>query len=235
MNRIAIIEDNPTEANRLKKMLERYSEENKVTMGIICFNNAFDFLNEYKANYDIIFMDIDMPLINGMEAAAKLREKDRTTILIFVTNMANMAEKGYEVEAFDFIVKPVSYENISMKLKRVFRKLIQKNEKKVIILSKGNRICLPISAIYYIEVKNRQLIYNTAMGIFTVYGTMTNIRDEMQEWGFAQCNNCYLVNLHHVKNINDSQVLVQGDKLQMSQSKKKTFIEALNRYIGSYL
>ncbi len=70
----------------------------------------------YRADYDIVFMDIELPGINGMEAAHRLREIDQQVILIFVTNMAQFAVKGYEVDALDYIIKPAQYGPLSIKL-----------------------------------------------------------------------------------------------------------------------
>ena len=69
-------------------------------------------------DYDIVFMDIELPGINGMEAAHRLREIDQQVILIFVTNMAQFAVKGYEVDALDYIIKPAQYGPLSIKLDR---------------------------------------------------------------------------------------------------------------------
>ena len=107
MYKFAIVEDNEAAAEKLAGFLERYANENNEVFEIIKFHDALDFLDGYRTVYDAVFMDIEMPGIDGMEAAHRLRRLDQKVILVFVTNMASYAVKGYEVNATDYIVKPV--------------------------------------------------------------------------------------------------------------------------------
>lgn len=114
MLRCAIVEDTAQELEHLQNGLKRYSAERALPLNVTAFGNAADFLEHYCADYDIVFMDIELPGLNGMEAAHRLREIDRQVILIFVTNMAQYAVKGYEVDALDYIIKPAQYGPLSI-------------------------------------------------------------------------------------------------------------------------
>ena len=107
MVNIAVVEDNEREREILTEYLKRFSPQ----FAIEVFSSAVIFLTDYTPKYDIVFMDIDMPCLDGMSAAAKMRKLDDRTCLIFVTNLAKYAIKGYEVQAFDFMVKPLTYAN----------------------------------------------------------------------------------------------------------------------------
>lgn len=96
MLKISIIEDQEPAQELLKSFLGRYATEKNLQLDIVCYGDAFSFLEKYKKGSDIIFMDIELPGINGMEAARRLRETDNMAVLIFVTNMAQYAVKGYE-------------------------------------------------------------------------------------------------------------------------------------------
>lgn len=109
---IAIVEDNDMEAQVLKEYLQRYASEMDSTIEIVRFNSGFKFLDGYKAKYDAVFMDIEMPDMDGMTAARKLRTYDKNIAIIFVTNMAKYAINGYEVDALDYFLKPVHYSDI---------------------------------------------------------------------------------------------------------------------------
>ena len=232
MIRIAIVDDEREAAEALQGMISRYAEEKGVAIETILFSNAVLFLTNYQANYDIVFMDIEMPYLNGMEGAAKLREIDHTTLLIFATNLGHMAAMGYTVEAFDFVVKPFSYDTLSGKLKRAFDRLERSKVLNVSFSSDGARLNMPHSEIRYLEVMDHQLIFHTDSGNYPVYGTMAKMREQLEPLGFSLCNNCYLVNLRFVRKVEKYTVTVGNDVLQISRPRKKAFLQALNDYIG---
>lgn len=233
MNRnIAIIEDQTAEVDRMKAYFTRYGEQHQLVFNIAHFDNAEHFLLRFRPVYDIVFMDILLPGMNGMDAAAKLRELDQTATLIFVTNMAQFAVKGYEVDAFDFIVKPVTYPHFSMKLQRALQKLENQQDSQV-TLSLPNRILrIPVSQIKYVEVAGHKLTYHTTIGTFDVYGTLKSAESDLNTNLFVRCNNCYLVNLNFVQGIDGFNLTVGDEILQISRAKRKDFISQLNDYLG---
>ena len=232
MYRIAIVEDEEESAQQLQAMVQRYASETGEHTEVILYQNVVVLLTNYKANFDLIFMDIEMPHINGMEGAARLREIDKNTLLIFATNMGHMAPQGYEVEAFDFIIKPLHYDSLRLKLRRAFTRIAQQKEDKISFLSKGSRFYMKASEVRYIEVLDHQLVYHTESGDYPVYGTMSKIRTQLEPLGFSQCNSCYLVNLRYVQRVQNYTVALPGIMLQISHPRRKAFMEALNNYIG---
>ncbi len=232
MYKIAMVEDEEYAAAVLSDMLLRYGKEAGVSFEISHFQNAITFLTNYSPVFDIVFMDIELPYLNGMEAAKKLREQDTDTMLVFVTNVAQMAAKGYEVSAFDFVVKPLSYPALRMKLDRICSTLARRSYKRVTILSEGCKICIAARDILYVEVSDHTLIYHTEEGNFPAYGSMSKAKEQLEGEDFFMCNSCYLVNLRYVRRIQKYSVLVGGDELQISHPRKKAFLQALNAYIG---
>lgn len=109
MLRIAIVEDEDSYISVLKGFLERYKEESGEQMEITVYHDGDEIAAFYKAQFDIILMDIEMKFIDGMTAAEEIRQKDTTVSIIFITNAPQYAIRGYEVGALDYILKPVSY------------------------------------------------------------------------------------------------------------------------------
>ena len=121
------------------------------------YDNAVTFLTDYRADADIVFLDIEMPMLDGMSAAEKLRETDPYVIIVFVTNMKQYAIRGYSVGALDFIVKPVSYAALSSLMNKA-RKLISSRGGSEITVGSGSAVRrVPLSRILYVEVSRHRL------------------------------------------------------------------------------
>jgi DNA-binding LytR/AlgR family response regulator len=232
MIKIAIVEDEQEAVDKLETFLLKYFDSIGEKIEIKCYKNGIVFLTNYKGDFDIIFMDIEMPHMNGMECAAKLREMDKVTLLIFVTNIGYMAPQGYEVEAFGFVVKPINYEMIRLNLNRAVKRLARQREEKISIRAEGSQVVLNIHDIYYIEVISHNLTYHTLEGDYKVHGSMAKVKEELMSYGFATCNSCYLINMRYVQKVYGHTVTVNGTELQISHPQRKTFMEALNQYIG---
>lgn len=232
MINIAIVEDNEKEMELLNSYLIKNCQEKKFEYSIVRFNNAFSFLKDIDVAYDMIFLDIELPDGNGMELAKKIRQINSQVIIIFVTNMAQYALKGYEVRAFDFIVKPVNEYNFAVKFSSAINCLNQKKDKGIWISNKDGRKYLLVSNIIYVEVVNHMIDYHTIEGVFSASGSLNSIQQTLGPT-FSLCNRCYLVNLRYVTAIDQYDVTVGKEKLQISRAKRKNFIRTLNNYYAS--
>ena len=116
MLRVAIAEDNPKDRERLQSFLKQYETEKNTQIEIAEYTDGSKLLEQYRPCYDVIFLDVEMPEMDGMKAAEKIREMDEEVILIFITNMAKYAIRGYQVQALDYVLKPVKYEAFSVKM-----------------------------------------------------------------------------------------------------------------------
>lgn len=229
---IAVVEDSPLEVAQLKDYISQYSTENNVNIKVTHFESGLLFLEKYNPIYDIVLLDIGLPEMDGMETAVRLREIDKSTTIIFVTNMAQFAVRGYEVDAFDFVVKPVSYSNFVLKLKRALNKISSRSEKEIVITSGGNVYRLPSSHIKHIEIEGHNLTYYTTYGVLEAYGNLKEVEAKLGSKMFVRCNSCYLVNLNHVRAVEGYSVWVADKKLQISRPKRKTFMQSLNDFLG---
>ena len=174
-------------------------------------------------------MDINMPGIDGMSATKELRRLDKNVKIIFVTSLAQYAIKGYEVNAFDFIVKPVNYYTFALKLDRLMENYREKEESSIIIKANDSFIKTPVSEIKYIEVSDHKLIVHTVNNDYETYNTLSNYLELLKNEPFALCNRCYLVNLKYVNKVNKDTVYIGNNRIQMSRRKYKEFMNSLNK------
>ena len=232
MRNIAIVEDDDKEAGLLEEQLRRYEKETGAEYRVVRFSDAIAFLTGYSADYDIVFMDIEMPDLDGMTAAKKLREVDPEVILVFVTNMAQYAVEGYEVSAMDFMVKPVRYDNLKLKLERAEKKLEGKGEDRFLVRGKNGSVVICVPDIRYVEVTDHMLTFYTNEGAIKVTGSLKEIEKRLEGRDFSRANSCYLVNLKYVTGASDGMVTVGGDRLSISRARRKSFMSDLADYLG---
>ena len=232
MIRIAIVEDEKNSSDLLVNYLEKYSNDKNIRFDVKTFFSCNQILNNYNNNFDIIFMDIELPDGNGLETIRKIREVDKNVIVVFVTNMAQYAVKGYEVRAFDFIVKPVTSYNFYIKLDNILNLFEQKKDDEIWISNKDGKMKLNISSIYYIEVIQHMCIYHTKDGNYKATGSLNNIEKTLSKYNFSLCNRCYLVNLRYVTSVKKGFVLIDNEELIISRAKQASFMKDLNDFLA---
>lgn len=232
MIRIAIVEDDEMEAKVLTDALKRFEKEREEKFVIERFTDAFSYL-ESKNEYAVVFMDIMLPNMTGMEAASHLRKRDRDTFLIFVTSMTELAINGYEVDAIDYMIKPVSYERIERRMSKILEKCKDKCTDVITMRTEGGYVHLSTDQIYYVEVRGHKLTFVTSHGNFTKNGSIKEVEERLKESRFLRCNSCYLVNPQHINATKGYIVSMRnGDELKISQPRKKDFMNELISYLG---
>ena len=225
MIRIAIVEDEESYISVLKEYLERYKEESGEQIEVTVYHDGDEIAAFYRAQFDIILMDIEMKFIDGMTAAEEIRKVDSSVSILFITNAPQYAIRGYEVGALDYILKPVSYFTFSQKLGRAVSKLKKRSRKWGVMR-------MELSDVYYVESEGHNLIYHTKEGSAVSSGTMKSVETAMEGMDFSRINKCYLVNLEHVDGVQDKYAIVHGDRLLISRPRIKQFMQELTRYWG---
>ncbi len=232
MVRISILDDDTAEISQLQGYLARFRQEESCEMKVKAYGNGLDFLEEYGEGFDVIFLDIEMPGMDGMEVAHAVRRMDGSAGIIFITNMAQYAIRGYEVNAIDFMVKPVGYYNFADKLKKALLFSGRRAEKEIILNGEDGIIRMPASCIRYIEKDKNYLIYHTEKGEFKVRGTMIETKDKFDKAAFCEPSSGCLVNLRYVDKIGRDTVEVEGVVLPLSRRMKKEFTQDFMNYVG---
>ena len=233
MIRIAVVEDEDKWANIIEECLDKLSKQDKIDIAITRFCDGYDLVENFACNFDIILMDIEMPLMNGMEAAEKIRNVDSEVTIIFITNMAQYAIRGYKVNALDYILKPISYIPFSETIKKAVR-IYDKDKGGFIIIShKIGTEKIMTDNIYYIESQGHRLTFHTSKGTYeTTTYSMKEIEQILSSYSFKRCNSGCLVNLKYVTGYNGNELKVMDTSVSISRGKKNDFLAALASYMS---
>ncbi|MBQ6755383.1 MAG: response regulator transcription factor [Oscillospiraceae bacterium] len=229
-----IIEDDDAYAEYLEKCLKQYSAETGSQFAVRRYNKGESFLAAYTPPADMIFMDVELGdgFMNGIDTAKALREKDTMSLLFFVTNMPQYAPKGYDVDAIDYILKPVNYNSLKIKLQKAEKILRSRTGVPVKIRVKDGIRIVPSSDLLYIEVMGHDLVFRTYDEMISAYGTLSDREPELIAHDFARCSASCLVNLRFVRGLYGDEILVGTERKKIGRSKKKEFIARLNAYLG---
>ena len=233
MIKIAIVEDEIEMSNDLKNHIDMFFNQHEKNITIDIFDNAVKFLDKYKSKYDLVFMDINLPYMDGIEASEKLRQKDSTVIIVFVTSLAQYAIEGYKVHAFDYVLKPVNYYNFALTLERILPHLKDNDKSIVIYTNKTSFKKILIDRIKYIEINNHKLIFHTLDGEYETHGALNDYVDMLKDDYFELCNRCYLINLKMVSQVTSDSVIIDNESLLISRPKRKQFLHVLNEFLAT--
>ena len=234
MYRIALVEDELDAADALAAFLDRYAQERGLDFALARFTNAMDF-ELTKESFDLVFMDIQMPGINGMEAAHLLRTYDEVTPIVFVTNLAQYAVRGYEVDALDFIVKPVTYFNFRMRMDKAMRHIRRNSGRSVSVSTRDGMRVIPLADIEYVEVSRHDLSYHLVgeEEPFVVYGSLVAFEQEVEGGPFVRISASCLVNMNHVRSVRRSALVMSGgETLYFSRSRKREALATITSFFG---
>ena len=228
MIRVAIVEDEAAVRDQLMGYVQRYMRQYDAQIEVTMFTDGVEILEEYRPVYDIIFLDVEMQHLDGMETASRIRALDSDVLLIFITNMAQYAIRGYEVDALDF----VPYFAFSQQLQKAAGQLARRARRYLAVPVDGGMRRLDEASVYYIESEGHRIHFYTEDGDFSAPGALKAWEEKLEPHGFARCNSGYLVNLAYVSSVQMNTVQVGPHQLQVSRPRRKAFLEALADYIG---
>lgn len=234
MIKIAICDDSLRDATSLENLCK--SCNLKYDIKIHTFTDTKLFLTAHQKNlYDIVFLDIEMPNHSGIELGKQLRKMNEKTIIIFSTSYPQYAIEGYDCEAFQYLLKPISQEKLEDTLNRAANKIsVSRQYHSIKIHNIVRRI--PISEIYFIEYCRKHVIYHMKNEQIETTGRFSDVIQDLQEYGFYQIHQGYIVNFDKIKDIREYSVILEDNRTVMiSVRKKKEVVLAYTKYVESNL
>jgi DNA-binding LytR/AlgR family response regulator len=231
---VAIVEDDGECSTLIASYLQKYAKGKELTISSSAYANGSLFLSQYKPIYDIVLLDIQLPSMSGLEVADRLRQIDEKVIIVFITNMRQLALEGYRVNAIDFVVKPVQFERFSIMMDKAMRIISSIDKKPIMIHSAYGEMRVDASDIFYVEVYSHHIIYHLSKGNSESWGTLSSVEEKLASKQFSRCTSSVLVNLSYVESIEKDSLVVHGEKLHVARSRRAKLMEAFAIYMSNW-
>lgn len=234
MLKIAVVENEEKDMENLCGFLRQYCGENNIDLLLDTFQDGIGLASEYRGGYDCIFLDIMMPLLNGMDTAEKIRTFDSSVPIVFTTNLAQYAIRGYKVNAMDFLVKPLQYFDIVYEMEKIRARQKKRAGDDYLWLSyDGQKRKVLFDDILYIDIIAHDICVHLRNESISFRGTLKSVEEKLGDGRFSRCNNCYIVNLQKIRSITDNDVCLEnGQTLRISRPRKKEFLQDFAKFIG---
>ena len=237
MFKIAICDDEDLFIDGLKENLERYAAETGREFCLFTYHDGSELLQEYRVDYDLIFMDIKMERLDGLKAAEEIRRMDSAVGLVFLTSLKQYVWKGYEYGAVNYLLKPVRYGVLKMELDRFFGRYQGKDEPDLRFSNDTGKYKVLYKDLRYAETQKRNVMLHFEGKEQVIYKNMKAICALLCPYPqFAQCHQSFIVNLSCVKGVEGLEVILDtGERIPISQPKRKEFMAKLTDYWGDIL
>lgn len=227
MLRIAVVDDDRKVTEKVSEYIHSFCSQNGHHVLVTEFSDGSCLLENYTSEYDIIFLDIKMKHMDGVETAEQIRKTDPDTILIFLTQTVQYALAGYKVDAMDYMIKPVDYYSFELVFRKALRRLEQNRPRMIVLNVNGNRRVIQLSQLCYVEVYDHYLTYHTIDEDIRMKGTLADAKKELAHNGFFQCSRYMLVNIRYISAVNQKDIVVCGRIFDISRPRRRELIGLL--------
>ncbi|MGN8784170.1 LytR/AlgR family response regulator transcription factor [Blautia sp. HCP3S3_D9] len=238
MMHIAICDDEKDFVAYLTSQLNQYATETDLEIKVTAYYDGMELIEKYDTTIDLIFLDIQMRLVNGLRAAERIRQMDEKVGIIFLTTLTQYGLEGYKYQATNYIIKPMKYVRLKAEMDQWLKKHRKDDSPTMVVSNDTGRYKVFLKSLRYVETFNRNLLLHTEQDNIICYKSMKEMERELQDKGFVRCHTSYIINLYYVKNVKVKSLeieLITGEIIPISQPKRKAFMEQLAEYMGDQL
>lgn len=237
MINIAVCDDEKCMSEKIKKMAEDFFRRKNTDISVAEYSSGEELLKSSE-RIDILFLDIGMRGMDGIETAGKLREHGYKGFLIFITVLKEMVFRSFEAEPFDYLVKPVQKEHFEKTMERLFRSIQDRlsPEKVNLLVRKGcESNIISFRDIVCCEIIDRKVYLYLASGeVISYYERIENLEKKL-DGRFFRCHRSYLINLNHLKNYrNNIAYMADGKEIPVSRLRSKEFSDVILQYMKEW-
>lgn len=229
---VSIVDSNGKDVHQLHSVLEDYFNRINTSYVEQVFKTGVEFIQSAQ-NSDIVFMDMQLDKLDGLETARIMRKLGSQAQLIYTAKSAERAICGYEVDALDFLLKPVSANAVSFALDKAMKRLESATSTSLALKLPNGMASISSNDITYVEVFDHNLVFHTVRGEFNVRGRLSKVYEMLDPERFILCNRSFLVNLRYVSGIWSDHVLVGNTKITVSKSHRKEIVSRFSAYLDS--
>ena len=233
---IAVCDDDQAVSKQISLYLKQVETELGKEFNTFYYSSAEDLLRFMPKETQIIFLDIQMGRMSGIEAAKVLRKRGCEAAILFITNMTEYALEGYEVHAFAFLCKPVQYAPFRRNLAEIIKRLDTEDEAFIRVSFGTSHQILKLKDLYYVEVLGHETSFVTKQGRKTCKMPLSEIESQTLGKGFFRCHKSYLINLRYITAIEPVSVIMEDSaSIPISKYRKKEFLREYSLYSGIML
>jgi len=228
---IAVCDDEAVACSKIAGKIRGILEEMKVPCQVCQFYGGWELLQSQET-FDIIFLDIIMGGLDGMRTAKMVREKAYDKLLVFISASRDYVFDAYDVEAFQYLVKPIDDKKLKSVLQKAVRKTKERSQAFLIVNRDRQKKKLFLDDIYYFEIRGRMIEAHGIGGIFSYYEQIGLLEKELQGKGFFRCHKSYLVNLKYVDGYNRQEIMLDnGERIVIAKRRYEAFCEGILQYM----
>lgn len=198
MIHIAICDDEKDFVTHMTSLLNQYAAETGEEIKITAYYDGMELIEKYDTTIDLIFLDIQMRLVNGLRAAERIRQMDEKVGIIFLTTLTQYGLEGYKYQAANYIIKPMKYVRLKAEMDQWLKKHRKDDSPAMVITNDTGKYKVFLKSLRYVETFNRNLLLHTEQENILCYKSMKEMEQALQGKGFIRCHTSYIVNLFYV-------------------------------------
>lgn len=235
MINIAICDDEQTSLNSIKKLTTDFFRSQNIKINISLFSSGEELLSSDK-DIDILFLDIQMKQLNGIETAKKIRNKSYKCFLIFITVLKETVFQSFEVQPFDYMLKPIQYDNFKKTMERLLLSMKSADKENLLIQRGTESSIVSFEEIIYCEIINRKIyLHLKSANIIDYYDRIENLEQKLDN-RFFRCHRSYLINMQYLISYkNGLAYMIENHQIPVSRLRSKDFSNVILQYMKEWI